>query len=218
MARGKWSRRWVALSGGVLINALILGALLVIEGSPPMVEESPVIILELERPRKRTTPPPLSGAAAGARSETRAPARSAVSQDGGRPAAVAPDLSSALSVDPEWRVDPEIVDRWRLLEGNPAMGVGRFRRACLGQTGEHMTPEEKDACHEAWGKRPDKRPSPTFIGPIDERKWQVHQFGPRKPSTSADDKRRRRDLCRAYDRMRKADPSTSTVLRQGACP
>ncbi|ADG09606.1 hypothetical protein B7G68_05695 [Caulobacter segnis] len=217
MARGKWSRRWVALSGGVLINALILGALLMIEGSPPLVEEAPVIILELEHPRKRT-PPPRSRAAAGARSAARVPSRSTVSEGEGRPAAVDPALSPALSVDPEWRVDPEAVDRWRLLEGNPAMGAGRFRRACLGQTSEHMTPEEKDACHEAWGKRPDKRPSPTFIGPIDERKWEVHQFGPRRPSTSADDKRRRRDLCRAYDRMRKADPSTLTVLRQGACP
>lgn len=215
--RGKWSSRWVALSGGVLINGLILGALLMIEGAPPLAEESPVIILELERPQKRTLPAP-TRAAAGARSVARAPSRPAVSEDEGRPAVPAAASAPAPAVDPEWMVDPKIVDRWRLSEGDPAMGVGRFRRACLGQTREHMTPEEKDACFEAWGKRPDRRPSPTFIGPIDERKWEAHQFGPRKPSTSADDKRRRRDLCRVYDRMRKADQSTSTVLRQGACP
>lgn len=216
--RRKWSRRWVALSGGVLINGLILGALLMIEGSPPQAEESPVIILELERPQKRTPPPRSRAAAAGGRSAAQTPSRPAASPDEVRPAAVGAASTPAPSVDPEWVVDPKIVDRWRLSEGNPAMGVGRVRRACLGQTSEHMTPEEKEACYEGWGKRPDKRPSPTFIGPIDERKWEVHQFGPRRPSTSAEDKRRRRDLCRVYDRLRKADPSTSTVLRQGACP
>lgn len=47
MARRHGSRRWIAVSGGVLINGLILGALLMIEGSPPLVEEPPVLILEL---------------------------------------------------------------------------------------------------------------------------------------------------------------------------
>uniref|UniRef100_UPI0025D70D71 hypothetical protein n=1 Tax=uncultured Caulobacter sp. TaxID=158749 RepID=UPI0025D70D71 len=164
---------------------------------------------------------PQRQAPAGARSAaTAAPTRATTSENESAPATVAPEAPPAPAVvDPEWKVDPKAVDRWRLLEGNPSMGVGRFRRACLGQTSEHMTPEQKEACYDAWGKRPDKRPSPNFIGPIDERKWEAYEFsGPRKRPTADDDRRNRRDLCRVVGRMRNANPSGPPLVRRGACP
>ena len=190
---------------------------MLIEEPSPFVGEQPVIVLDLERPQKRTAPQ--RQASAGARSVGGArAARSTASEGEGPPAVAAPEASPSPSVDPRWTVDPKVVDRWRLLEGNASMGIGRFQRACLGHTSEHMTPEEKEACYNAWGRRPDKRPSPNFIGPIDERKWESHEFGPRKRPTSEDDKRQRRNLCRTVERMRNADPSMKSGLRQGACP
>lgn len=216
MARGAWTRRWIAASGGVLVNGLILGALVLIDEPPPRVDEAPVIMLDLERPQRRVSPRRQAGG--GARSAQAAAVFAPATSAGEGSPAVTAEAQPMPAIDPEWKVDPKVVDRWRLLEGDPSMGIGRFRRACLGQSSEHMTPDEKEACYDAWGKRPDKRPSPSFIGPIDERKWEEHQFSPRKRSTPDDDKRRRRDLCRTVERMRKADPSMKPVLRQGACP
>lgn len=218
MGRGVWTRRWLAASGGVLVNGLILGALILIEEPPPLLEEPPVIVLDLERPQKRTSPQ--RQAAAGSRSAAQAvatPAQPTASEGEGPPAVAAAQAPPAPPVDPEWTVDPKVVDRWRLLEGNPSMGIGRLRRACLGQTSEHMTPEEKEACYNSWGHRPDKRPTPNFIGPIDERKWEVPDPSPPRRPTSEDDKRQRRNLCRTVERMRKADPSMKSGLRRGAC-
>lgn len=215
MKRGVWTRRWLATAGGVLVNGLILGALVLIEEPAPLLEEPPVIVLDLEKPQKRASPQ--RQAAAGARSAARAaPASIATSQGEGPPAVAAPEASPAPPVDPEWKIDPKVVDRWRLLEGG--LGTGRAKRACLGRTSEHMTPEEKEACYNAWGRRPDKRPSPTFIGPIDERKWEVPDPTPPRRPTAEDDKRQRRNLCRTVERMRKADPSMKSGLRLGACP
>lgn len=216
--RGAWTRRWIAASGGVLVNGLILGALVLIEEPPPLVEEPPVIVLELERPQRRQSPEPR--ASPGSRSATPqpTPARFTAMDGGAPPAAATPEGPPAPAIDTQWTIDPKVVDRWRLLEGNPSMGIGRFQRACLGHTSEHMTPEEKEACYNAWGKRPEKRPSPNFIGPIDERQWEEHEFGPRKPPTAEEDKRRHRDLCRVVGRIRKANPSGPPLVRQGACP
>lgn len=216
MRRGVWTRRWLATAGGVLVNGLILGALVLIEEPAPLLEEPPVFVLELEKPQRRTAP--RRQASAGARSAAAAtPVRATSSEGEGTPAVAAPQAPPALAVDPEWKVDPKVVDRWRLLEGG--LGTGRAKRACLGQTSEHMTPEEKEACYDAWGKKPEKRPSPTFIGPIDERKWEEHEFsGPPKRTTADDDKRRRRDLCRVVGRLSKANPSGAPLVRQGACP
>lgn len=217
MKRGVWTRRWLAASGGVLVNGLILGALILIEEPPPLLEEPPVIVLDLERPQKRAAPQ--RQAAVGARAASSARTTPSTSSEAeGAPAVVAPEAPPAPPVDPEWTVDPKAVDRWRLLEGNPAMGTGRFKRACAGLSNEHMTPDEKEACYNAWGKRPDKRPSPNFIGPIDERKWEVPEPTPPRRPTSEDDKRQRRNLCRTVERMRKADPSMKSGLRAGACP
>jgi hypothetical protein len=219
MRRGVWTRRWLATAGGVLVNGLILGALVLIEEPAPLLEEPPVIVLELEKPQKRAAPQ--RQASAGGRSATAAaavtPAPATSSEGEGTPTVTAPAAPPAPAVDPGWKIDPKVVDRWRLLEGG--LGTGRAKRACLGQTSEHMTPEEKEACYDAWGKKPDKRPSPTFIGPIDERKWEEYEFsGPPRRPTADEDKRRRRDLCRAVGRVLKANPSGPPLVRQGACP
>lgn len=195
MGRGVWTRRWLAASGGVLVNGLILGALVLIEEPPPPLEEPPVIVLELERPRKRASPH--RQAAAGARSAARAAPASTATSEGEGPPAVALSAPSAPVVDPEWRVDPKVVGRWRLLEGNASMGTGRLKRACLGLGNEHMTPEEKEACYNGWGRKADKRPSPSFIGPIDERKWEIPEP---KPPERFDEPRGQR--CRDYRRGR----------------
>jgi hypothetical protein len=197
MGRGVWTRRWLAASGGVLVNGLILGALVLIEEPPPLLEEPPVIILDLEKPERRTAPQ-RQAAAAGARSVARAtPARSSISKGEGLPAVAAPSAPSAPAADPAWSVDPKVVDRWRLLEGNASMGTGRLKRACLGLSNEHMTSEEKEACYNGWGHRPDKRPSPNFIGPIDETKWETPEP---KPPQRFDERRKQR--CRDYRRGR----------------
>lgn len=195
MARGVWTRRWLAVSGGVLVNGLVLGALVLIEEPPPLVGEQPVIVLELERPQRRTAPLRQASTRRGSATQAAAPAP-ATTSEGEAPAVVAaPEVSTSAHVDPAWTVDPKVVNRWRLLEGG--LGKGRARRACLGLTSEHMTPEEKEACYDAWGKKPDKRPSPTFIGPIDERKWEVPE--PKAPPRFDEPRRQR---CRDYRRGR----------------
>lgn len=193
MARDAWTRRWLAVSGGLLINGLVLGALVLIEEPPPLVGEQPVIVLELERSRRSTAPQ--RQASSGARSVASAPAQATTSEGGEAPAVTTADTPPAPVLDPEWKVDPKVVDHWRLLEGG--LGTGRAKRACLGQTSEHMTPEEKQACYDAWGKKPDKRPTPTFIGPIDERKWEVPE--PKAPPRFDEPRRQR---CRDYRRGR----------------
>ena len=193
MARGVWTRRWLAVSGGLLVNGLVLGVLVLIEEPPPLVGEQPVIVLELERSRRSTAPQPQ--AASGARSVASAPAQATASEGGEAPAVTTADTTPAPVLDPEWKVDPKVVDHWRLLEGG--LGTGRAERACLGQTSEHMTPEEKQACYDAWGKKPDKRQTPTFIGPIDERKWEVPE--PKAPPRFDEPRRQR---CRDYRRGR----------------
>lgn len=190
--------RWIAWSGGVLINGLVLAALVLIEEPPPVVGEQPVILLELERPQRQAVMQ--RRAAGGARSAARAaPTQPSASTSEGASVVAVPEAPSAPMVEPQWTVDPKVVDRWRLLEGNPAMGLGRFKRACLGQSSEHMTPEEKEACYNGWGRKADRRPSPNFIGPIDETPWEVplpeapSRFGKEGP---------RKQHCRDYRRSR----------------
>lgn len=221
MRRGAWTRRWLAVSGGVLVNGLILGALALIEEPPPRVEETPAMLLDLTRPERSRTPEPRR-AAPKARVSRSSPASSveaastAVREAGATQPA--PDAPSSTAIDPAWRIDRGTIDGWRITEGVPEWGWGRYYRACKGLSSEHMTPDEKERCYGGWGGRArDKRPSPGFVGPIDERKWQAHEFGAPRRSTPDDDKRRRRDLCRVLGRMRKADPSMTSPLRQGAC-
>lgn len=200
--RGGGGRRWIAVSGGLLINGLILTALVLVEAPAPIVEE-PTFLVELERPQPRKAPARrakvvVSGASAAARpSAAPSPAVAGGAErppvDEGQPAPV---------IAPEWRVDPKAVERWRLQEGNPALGMGRYARACSGLSSEHMTDEEKDRCYGGWRGAPrDKRPSPDFVGPIDERKWEVYRPDPKLPSAYDRDVERRQ-RCRDYRRSR----------------
>jgi hypothetical protein len=58
-------------------------------------------------------------------------------------------------VEPRWRVgggeylDPASARRARRMW--EAAEDRRYKRACLGQSSEHMTEEEKFACWDAWG-------------------------------------------------------------------
>jgi len=219
--RGLWTRRWIAASGGVLVNGLILGALVLIEEPAPLLEDPPVIILELERSQRRVSPQRQTSAPARSAAPTQAASNQpAVLEGEGPPTPDAPsEAPPAPVVDPQWRVDQKTLDRWKLTEGVPAAGRGRYTRACSGLSSEHMTPDEKERCYGGWSDRPTtKRPSPNFVGPIDERHWEVPEPSPPRRTTADEDKRRRRDLCRVVGRMNKANPSGPPLVRQGACP
>jgi hypothetical protein len=154
-ARGRWTRRLAAGGTGVAINAGLLALLILTPDAPPMVDP-PVVQVALEPrevPSSRRPPAPARRAGASASTVSpRLPARDL------EPAAspVTPagsDLSQ--SVEPRWRVgggeylDPETARRarraWEAAEDR------RYKRACLGQSSEHMTEEEKFACWDAWG-------------------------------------------------------------------
>lgn len=229
MARGAWSRRWLAASGGVLINGLVLGALVLVERAPPIAEDAPIITLELRSPQRRTAERRPVGArrlysaragAGGAAKSSPAGAGPGVA-DGAGLADIA-----AGGIDPAWRVDPKAVERWRITEGAPLGNGGRYYRACKGLSSEHLTPDEKERCYGGWSGEPrDKRPAPGFVGPIDERRWEVHQPAPRPPSRyDADVSRAQR--CRDHRRGRTPGFSERNldstggpppVLREGGC-
>lgn len=154
-AAGRWRRRLVAGGTGLAINAGLLALLTFTPETPPMVEP-PVVNVSLE-PREtqpeRRRPSPARRPDAGA--ATLAP-RPATPDLQPTPSPVPPagsDLSG--SVEPQWRVgggeylDPETARRarraWEAAEDR------RYKRACLGQSDEHMTEEEKFACWDAWG-------------------------------------------------------------------
>lgn len=225
MGRGGLSRRWIAASGGVLINGLILAALVLIEEPPPVVEEAPMIILDLERPDRQK--PPSKRPSAASRSPSFAPREAsdqpAISDDLMASTETGPKEQAASSVDPQWRVDPKALDRWKLTEGAPAANWGRYYRACMGLSSEHLTPDERERCMGGWRDRPDtRRPSPNFVGPIDERHWEVPEP---KPPSRYDEDEARKQRCRDYRRGRTpgfAERNLSTgspppSLSEGGC-
>lgn len=156
-ARRPWRTRLAAGGAGLAINFGLL-ALLTLERRTPPMAEPPTVVVALE---PRATPPERRRSAAARRS---APALSRLEPTPDVAPRVVPaappgaGLSS--TVEPRWRVgggeylDPETARRarraWEAAEDR------RYKRACLGQSGEgqsdeHMTPEEKDACWDAWG-------------------------------------------------------------------
>lgn len=219
MTRGGWTRRWLAVSGGVLINGLILGALVLIEEPAPLVEEPPVILLDLEKP-ERPRPSPRSQRSA-ARAGPVAASTVEVAPTASRQPAVdapAPAADAPPAIDPAWRIERKTIDSWRITEGVPEWGWGRFYRACKGRSSEHMTPEEKERCYGGWGGGArDKRPSPGFIGPIDETKWQDHQREPKAPSIY-DGEGPRKQHCRDYRRGRTPGFSERNLASTGRPP
>ena len=218
MARGRGSRRWLAASGGLLINGLILGALIQLEAPPLVADDAPVLLLDLERaPRSRAADRP-SRSRPGRRSATSrqsaAPAPMASPEEGvsGRPAA-----ETTPEIEDRWRMAPPpgAVDRWKLTEGVPEWGWGRYYRACKGLSSEHMTPDEKERCYGGWRDRKDKRPSPAFVGPIDEIPWQT----PTRDSKSRyEGEGSRKQRCRDYRRGWTPGFSERNLSSTGAPP
>lgn len=216
MARGKGARRWLAVSGGLLINGLILAALVMLEAPPLVVEEAPVLLLDLEpAPRSRPTDRPSSSRSSqrSASSRPNAPSTPTASPEEGvsvqSPAEMTPEIED------RWRMNPNAVDRWKLTEGVPEWGWGRYYRACKGLSSEHMTPDEKERCYGGWSGRRDKRPTPAFIGPVDETPWQT----PTRDSKSRfAGEGARKQKCRDYRRGRTPGFSERNLSSTGASP
>lgn len=156
VARRPWRARLAAGGAGLAINAGLLALLTLQRPAPPM-EEPPTVVIALERREtrpERRRPAPARRAGASASAPRLPQAAPAGVEPLVLPAAPAgPSLSQ--TVEPRWRVgggeylDPETARRarrvWEAAEDR------RYKRACLGQSDEHMTPEEKDACWDAWG-------------------------------------------------------------------
>jgi len=216
MARGKEARRWLALSAGLLINGVILGALVMLEAPSLVAEDAPVLLIDLERaPRSRpadraSRARPVRGAASYRQSSPSTP--TALAEDG-VPGPVAPEAKA--EVEDRWRMDARTVDRWKLTEGVPEWGWGRYYRACKGLSSEHMTPDEKERCYGGWGGSQDKRPSPAFIGPIDETRWQTSG---RDTTSRFAPEGARKQRCRDYRRGRTPGFSERNLSSTGAPP
>ena len=210
MGRGEAARRrrlWISVLGGVGINALLLASLILSERQLPTMDDTSLVI-SLERPevRRRTSP--------------RSPARSV------RDTRSSPIEKAASTIDPAWAVDggawidpalaADAKAKWALKEGGP-FHRGRYKRACLGLTSEHMTDEEKDRCYGEWREA--------------ELRWQRKMAGlPAKPPTSRHDaEATSQERCRAYRAQRTPGNamggsslgfpgvSDGAPLRQGPC-
>lgn len=217
MARGKQARRWLAVSGGLLINGLLLGGLIIVEAPPLVVDDAPVLMLDLKRASRSRAAPSSSRSRPVSRSASSrpdaAPMPSAtVEAEGG---STQPTAEAPPEIEDRWRMDSKAVDRWKLTEGVPEWRWGRYYRACKGLSSEHMTPEEKDRCYGGWGGRKDRRPSPAFVGPIDENRWET----PTRDSKSRFDREGdRKQRCRDYRRGRTPGFSERNLSSTGAPP
>lgn len=216
MARGKQARRWLAVSGGLLINGLLLGPLIMLEAPHLMVDETPVLMLDLERASRSRAAPPASRPRPARRSASSrpdaAPAPMPSVEEGG---AAQPTVEAQPQIEERWRLDSKTIDRWKLTEGVPEWRWGRYYRACKGLSSEHMTPEEKDRCYGGWGGRKDRRPSPAFIGPIDETRWETLTRDSKSRFEREGD---RKERCRAYRRGRTPGFSERNLSSTGASP
>ena len=222
MGRTRRTRLWIALPGGIAINGVLLAGLLLFERPPPMADEPPVVTLSLDRLeiRRRTSASPLSP------SRGQAPTRPI--EQTPKPTAEAPIVSSQtapskLVVEPGWVIGdgayltPETAGPARRFWD--AADQRRYQRACIGLSNEHMTPEEKDRCWDAWGgAKPvdDKR-----IGP---REVPSRNFGPLALKDPAErgpfaKQARRQERCRDY--RKRTMPGLKGVepppLREGGC-
>jgi hypothetical protein len=228
MGRGEAARRrrlWISVLGGVGINALLLASLILSERQLPTMDDTSLVI-SLERPeaRRRTSPRSPARSARDARSSPVERAAQARLPDVA--AAPAQTPSAAPAIDPAWAVDggawtdparaADAKAKWALKEGGP-FHRGRYKRACLGLTSEHMTDEEKDRCYGEWREA--------------ELRWQRKMAGlPAKPPPSRHDaEAARQERCRAYRAQRTPGNamggsslgfpgvSDGAPLRQGPC-
>jgi hypothetical protein len=160
MRRGGWARRprlWISLLGGVGINALLLASLTLFQRPLPTMDDSSLVVsLEQPEARRRTSPRPPSRSAGWTGSPVGRPTAASapdVAADQVPPPATTPAIDPAWAVDGGAWTDParaaDARAKWVLHEGGP-YHRGRYRRACLGLTGEHMTDEEKDRCYGEW--------------------------------------------------------------------
>lgn len=228
MAGGGAGRRWAALSGGVLINGLILATLALVEEPSPIAEE-PVITLELRAPERRTVErgPVRARSPHSTRTTAGEPPHPSSAAGPGQdaPSAAGPSGAAAARIDPAWRVDPQVIERWRVIEGAPLWKWGRYDRACKGLSSEHMTDEEKDSCYGGWlspGRR-QLTPKETRAAEVEAAARPVERserlLRPDSPTSWARDAARQ-EACRAYRGIRTqpgADPSPSPALRRGGC-
>lgn len=201
MGRGARARRrrfWISVLGGVGINALLLASLILSERPLPTLDDTPLVV-SLERPevRRRALPRPPSRSA---RDVSGSPVQGATQPP--TPGVATTPLqppSTSPAIDPAWAVDggawtdparaADARAKWALHEGGP-FHRGRYRRACLGLTSEHMTDEEKDRCYGEWREA--------------ELRWQRKHAGrPAKPPPSRyDAEAARQERCRAYRAQR----------------
>jgi hypothetical protein len=156
IARGRWRTRLAAGGVGAAVNVGLLALLTLVPEAPPMIDPPAVsVTLDPREPEVERRRPP-SARRPGATAPTTARPPAPPSEVEPIPSAAVPDGSDlSKSVEPRWRVgggeylDPATARRarraWEAAEDR------RYKRACLGQSDEHMTEEEKFACWDAWG-------------------------------------------------------------------
>jgi hypothetical protein len=157
VTRGRWRTRLAAGGAGVAINAGLLALLILVPETPSAVDPPAVLVTldarETTTDRRRPSPARRTGTPASAISPRLPPPADAPLPSTSAPTGLAP----SQAVEPRWRVgggeylDPATARRarraWEAAEDR------RYKRACLGQSDEHMTEEEKFACWDAWGGR-----------------------------------------------------------------
>lgn len=200
----------------------MLALLVLVEGPPPSDEAPPTFTVSLERPEAVRTslpvpPSRMLGQAGPLKSD---PSIVASRAEAG---VLASPAAPPARIDPGWTVGkgeyltPESGARAR--KAWEAMDQLRYKRACMGLSDEHMTPEEKDRCWDAWGgaaPAADKRIGPKAEVP--------RPFDPLTQAHPADKGRlteqaRKQERCRAY--RKHSLPGTISVppplLRGGGC-
>lgn len=223
MGRAKRTRLWIALPGGIVINGLLLVGLILFERAPPMMGEAPIVEVSLERPEAQRrkiahrTPP---GAG---KTTSPPPGASITTLSTPTTADPIPTAPGSLVVEPAWIIGdgaylrPETAGPARRLWD--AADQRRYQRACVGLSNEHMTPEEKDRCWDAWGgAKPmnDKRIGPREavqrgLGPL-----ALKDPGEKGPFAQ---QARKQERCRDYRKrtmpgMKGVEPPP---LQQGGC-
>lgn len=155
IARGRWRTQLAAGGVGVAVNAGLLALLTLTPEAPPMVDPPAVLVTldprETKVERRRTPPARRSGVATSAASSRLPPPDVEPLASATAPAGT--DLSRTM--EPRWRVGGgEYLDPATARQARRAWEAAedrRYKRACLGQSSEHMTEEEKFACWDSWG-------------------------------------------------------------------
>lgn len=217
MGRARGVGRWaVAVPAGLAVNLLLIGLLSLVERSVPPASP-PTLLVEIDRPEPAPRRPTPQRAAVKSSTAGSAPSPKAAGPDGatetrgdgGEALAGGPSGQASPEVDPAWRVDPQAVERWRITEGNPAFGWGRYHRACKGLSSEHLTDEEKERCWGGFAARVPKPADPDAprLKPV----FKPRGLPPPPPSWAKDAARQAR--CAAYREGRAEQPR----LRDGRC-